>query len=128
MAEEVFLINSKQPVEVVFKQIEDSLTQLGQVSITKKGILNLNPKSKYSGFLTVANPMEGSVREKGGEAYDVTINYGTKATIACWLIAVIGGMSLLVPALILLAPFYLAKNQIRTDITRAMLQVQQELE
>jgi hypothetical protein len=128
MAEEVFLIHTAKPIEVVYKQIEDSLTQIGQVSITKKGLLSLHPKSKYSGFLTEASLIEGSVRQKGDDAHDVSINYGTKATISCWLIAIIGGLCLLIPAAILLVPFYAVKNQIRNDVTRAMLQAQQELE
>ena len=48
MAEEATKITSTQPIETVFKQIEDSLSQVGQVSITKKGIISLNPKGKYS--------------------------------------------------------------------------------
>lgn len=128
MAEEATKITSTQPIETVFKQIEDSLSQVGQVSITKKGIISLNPKGKYSSFLSTADAIEGSVRLKREGEYDVTISYNTKATIMCWIIGIIGGLSMLVPAAVFAVPFYLAKNKIRDDLRRALQLAQQELE
>ncbi len=129
MAEESTKITSTLPFDIVLKQIEDSLSQVGQATITKKGAINLNPKSKYSSFLSTADAIEGSVRLKRDGEYDVTIIYGTKATIMCWMIGIIGGVSfLLLPAAVFAVPFYLSRNKLRDDLRRALQQAQQELE
>ena len=128
MAEEATKITSTQPFETVLKQIEDSLSQVGQAAITKKGVVNLNPKSKYSNFLSTADAVEGSVRLRRDGEYDVTIGYGTKATIMCWMIGIIGGLGLVLPAAVFAVPFYLSRNKLRDDLRRALQQAQQELE
>ena len=128
MAEEGATITSAQPLDAVIKQVEDSLSQVGQTSITKKGVISLNPKSKYSGFLSTADAIEGAVRQKRDGQYDVTLSYNTKATITCWVVGIIGGLSLLLPAAVFAVPFYLARNKLRDDLRRALHLAQQELE
>lgn len=128
MAEETLTFTTAQPFEAVIKQIEDSLSQVGQASVTKKGIINLNPKSKYSGFLSTADAIEGTVRLKRDNQYDVSLTYSTKATISCWIVGIMGGLSLLLPAAVFAVPFHLAKNKLRDDLRRALQQAQQELE
>lgn len=125
MAEESTKITSTRPFETVLKQIEDALSQVGQASITEKGIINLNPESKYSNFLSTAHAINGSVRQIREGEYDVTISYNTKATIMCWMIGIIGGLIFLLPAAVFAVPFYLSKNKLRDDLRRALQQAQQ---
>jgi hypothetical protein len=128
MAEEAITITSAQSIEAVNKQVEDSLSQVGQTSITKKGVINLNPKSKYSSFLSTAEAVEGTIRQKRDGEYDVTVGFNTKATVSCWIIGIIGGMCLLLPAAVFAVPFYISRNKLRNDIRRALQLAQQELE
>ena len=127
MAEEMITITTTKPIDVIFKQLEDSLTVLGQASITKKGAITINPKGKYASFLSTAGGIEGTARQKRSDQYDVNLNYSVSATAMCWLIA-LTGFGLIVPFAVLAVPFYTAKNAIRDDIRRALQQAQQELE
>lgn len=128
MAEEAATISTAQSFEAVIKQVEDSLSQVGQTSITKKGIINVNSKSKYSGFLSTADAIEGTVRQKREGQYDVALTYNTRATVGCWIIGIVGGLTFLLPAAVFAVPFYLAKNKLRDDLRRALQTAQQELE
>src|SRR4051812_24322693 len=114
MAEELVTITTKKSEEEVFKQIEDSLSQIGQVSVTKKGSINITPKSKYNGFAATTS-MEGSVRRKRDtDQYDVTVTYKVMPSVAAWVITVllvaIGGF------LILLIPFVSVPAKVKADI------------
>lgn len=128
MAEEMLTITTAQPLEAVIKQLEDALTQVGQTSITKKGAISLNPRAKYSGFLSTIDAIEGSVRQKREDQYDVVLGYSVKATMWCWTIGILGGLSAVLPALVFAVPFGIAKNKLRDDLRRALQQAQQELE
>lgn len=127
MAEEMITITTSKPAEVILKQLEDSLTQLGQASITKKGAININPKAKYNTFLSSVAEMEGTVRQKRQDQYDVNMTYSVSATLWCWLIF-LTGFGAVFPLFVIFVPFYTAKNQLRNDIRRALQQAQQELE
>ena len=128
MTEEMITITTAQSLEAVIKQVEDSLSQVGQASITKKGGVNLNPKSKYNGFLSVAEAIEGTVRQKREGQFDVVLNYSIKATVMCWLIGIFGGLCLILPIAVFAVPFYTAKKALGDDIRRALQQAQSELE
>lgn len=128
MTEEMITITTAQSLEAVIKQVEDSLSQVGQASITKKGVVNLNPKSKYNGFLSVAEAIEGTVRQKREGQFDVVLNYSIKATVMCWLIGIFGGLCLILPIAVFAVPFYTAKKALGGDIRRALQQAQSELE
>ena len=127
MPEQSTTLNSSRPQEEVFKTLEDALTVLGQCSITKKGGISVNPKGSYSGFLSQAGAMEGTIRQKRDNQYEVTLTYNTTATLACWgIVFVFGwiGIGLLAPAV----PFYTARKKISEDILRAFNSTQQDLE
>ena len=128
MAEEMITITTAQPLEAVIKQVEDSLCQMGQASITKKGVINLNLKSKYTNFLSIADAIEGTIRQKREGQFDVVLNFNTKPTVMCWVIGIIGGLSLFLPAAVFAVPFYTARKSLCDNLKRALQQAQSELE
>jgi len=128
MAEELISITSHKPLDAVVKQLEDCLAQVGQAQITKKGVINLNPKAKYSGLLATVDNIDGTVRQRRENQYDVTLSYSTKATISCWIIGIFGGLCLIVPVAVFAVPFYTAKKAVGNDLRRALQSAQQELE
>jgi hypothetical protein len=128
MTEESVTISSSQSLENVIHELENALTQVGQTAITKKGIITVNPRSKYSGFLSNVDAMEGTVRQRRENVYEVAISYKVEATTACWVVGILGGISLVLPALVFFVPFLTAKNALKNDLKRALQVAVQELE
>lgn len=126
--EDVFTVNSKQSEEAVFKALEDSLTQLGQCTITKKGIITINPRSKYSNMMAQLDVIEGTIRKKRDGQFDITVNYKVNATVTCWVLAFVFGLSIGIGFLLLLIPFYTSPNQLKKDIATAVRRAEMDVE
>ena len=126
--EDVFTVNSNQSEEAVFKALEDSLTQLGQCTITKKGIITINPRSKYSNMMAQLDVIEGTIRKKRDGQFDVTVNYKINATITCWVLAFVFGLSIGIGFLLLLIPYYTKPNQVKKDVAGAVHRAELDVE
>lgn len=72
--------------------------------------------------------IEGSIRPKRAGQFDATLTYSVTATIMCWMIGLIGGLSLLLPAAVFAVPYYTAPKSLGDGIRRALEKAQQELE
>jgi hypothetical protein len=127
MPEESITLTSTRPEQEVMKTLEDALTVIGQCSITKKGGITINPKSSYTSFLSKAEPMEGTIRQKRGDQYEVTLSYSTRPTGGCWLVF-LTGFGLIVTLAAPVVPFYTARKKLAEDIKRAFNTTQQDLE
>ena len=128
MAEETVTLTSSQPDEVVLKTVEDSLTQLGQCTVTKKGSITINPKSKYNTFFVQTDTMEGTIRKKRDSQFEVGLNYKCSPTTANWFFSIFFGLMLIFPVLLLLIPYLAMPKTVKKDIQMAMIRAQQDLE
>lgn len=128
MSEVVITVDSSQSFEEVIKEVENCLTQIGQATITKKGVITVNPKAKYTGVLSKANSIEGTVRQKREGQFDIVLTYSVSATIMCWVIGIFGGLCLLLPVAVFAVPYYSGPKSLGEDIHRALERAQQELE
>jgi len=127
MTEEIMTIATSKPEEEVYKEIEEALSPMGQVSVSRKGAINLNPKSKFGNFLSEVALIEGHVRKrKDGESYDVTLNYAVKATLWCWILAFL--FLYLAGPLLLLIPHKLVKGNLQKALEKALIQAKRELD
>lgn len=128
MPEVTLTIDSPKTLEEVAHTVEDTLTQIGQASITKKGVITVNPKSKYAGFLSKADVIEGTVRAKRAGQYDAVVTFSVSPTIMCWIVGIFGGLCLLLPVAVFAVPYYTAPKALGDDIRRALEKAQQDLE
>ena len=128
MREESISINTSQSIEDVIKEVEDCLTRVGQITITKKGLVSLTPKAKYSGFFSAAQEIEGTIRKGHDDEYGVTLTYRVKPTMKCWVVG-LGGVLIYGATLwLFLIPYKWSANVLRNDIRLALQQARQELE
>ncbi len=122
--EESITIVTSDPIERVYEKVEESLSELGRVTISKKGSVALEPKSKYSNIFTDVT-MDASVRplKKSGE-YEVTVAYNCAQSAINWIVAVVGTLVFCIGFLSLLLPM-MQKGTVERDVRRVLASLEE---
>lgn len=126
--QESIAFTTSTPQEAISSTIEESLQRFGKVSVSKKGAIEIEPRSKYKTALTDSN-FEGTLEQskKNPQQWVLTIAFSVKPTVVCWITAVIGMMAAGLGFLVLLVPFK-AKGAVQQAVIKALHGVQDEFE
>jgi hypothetical protein len=122
--EDSITFTSSKPFEQVSDQVEEAFRELGKVTISKKGGINIEPKSKYK--TTFADSViEGSLEQskKTPTQFSLTLSYNVSPSVICWIVAVIGSITVCVGCLILLVPYKL-KGELQKDVLKILSSVE----
>lgn len=125
--EESITFTTTKPQEAIASTIEECLQRFGKVSVSKKGAIDIEPRSKYkTTFSEVV--FEGSMEQskKTPQQWSVTLSYSVKPTILCWIVAVIGTTAVCLGFLVLLVP-YMAKGKIQQEVIKALHTLEDDL-
>lgn len=122
--EDSITFDTAVPLEEITNEVEEALRGLGRVSITKKGMIDVEAKSKYKTTFAEAD-LEGSLEQsrKTPTQYTLTLSYNVRPTIICWIIAVLGTTSVCIGFLILLMPFKM-KGDLQKDVLKILSSVE----
>ena len=111
---------SDKPRARVYDDVEDALSSLGDVAVSKRGDIDIRPRGSIGNAL-VAVKMDGDVREREG-TYTVSIDYNITLSTLGWVIFVLGLLFLLLGLIVLAAPA-MSKGSFSTAVRRALREV-----
>ena len=118
-SEEILRLRSSKNKEEVLAKIKDNLEDLGEVSISKNGLISIIPSGKYLGLLN-DTVIDGTIKDTSGE-YKLVISFKCSPTITAWIIVGLGVLfCLIIGGFVAFIPAYSAKNKIERDIKRLM--------
>jgi hypothetical protein len=116
--DEVVTVPGHLPEDQFQKLLEDELGVLGRVRIDDRGGLRIEPREGLKSFLTDVT-MEGDVRRRKNNDYEVTITYTCSPTTANWVLAVVLFLCTFFGAAIVLVPL-LEKGKVSKAVSRAL--------
>lgn len=123
--EDSVTFESQKTMDEVFSEVEETLRELGRVTISKKGSISVEPKSKYK--TTFADTViEGSLdkNKKNPNQFTLSLTYNVSPTIVCWIVAVIGTTAACVGFLVLLFP-YKMKKDLGKDVLKLLASIEE---
>lgn len=124
--EEYVTFETAEPTEKLFEKVEGSLAELGKISITKKGTITIEPRSKLSNAFSQTS-MEGQLaQKKGAKQHTLTVNYDVSPTIICWLVIVVGTLTLFLGWLAIFLPMS-HKKAVGKEVQKALAQIEDDL-
>lgn len=116
---EVVTIPSTLSEDAFEDAMKDTLRSLGRVSINSRGNLDIEPRDGIkTSFTDVA--LEGTVRRKKNNDYEVDITYTCSPSSTLWILAVVLALLIcLVGGAIILMPL-LEKDKVAKAVKRAL--------
>jgi hypothetical protein len=122
--EETIVVVSSDPIEKVYDKVEESLSELGRVTISKKGSVSLEPKAKYSNIFTDVT-MEASVKKlKKPDEYEVSVAYNCAPSAITWIVAIVGTFTICIGFLAILLPMT-QKSTVERDVKRVLASLEE---
>jgi hypothetical protein len=115
---EVVTVASNLSEDAFEDALKDTLRSLGRVSINSRGSLDIDPRDGIKSFLTDVS-IEGTVRRKKNNDYEVSITYSCSPTVINWVLAVLLFLCTMVGAVIILVPL-LEKDKVGKAVKRAL--------
>lgn len=115
---EVVTIASTLSEDAFEDAMKDNLRSLGRVSINSRGSLDIDAREGLKSFLTDVS-MEGTVRKKKNNDYEVSITYSCSPTVINWVLAVLLFLCTVVGAIIVLVPL-LEKDKVGKAVKKAL--------
>jgi hypothetical protein len=115
---EVVTVTSNLSEDAFEDALKDTLRSLGRVSINSRGSLDIDPRDGIKSFLTDVS-MEGTVRRKKNNDYEVSITYSCSPTVINWVLAVLLFLCTMIGAVIILVPL-LEKDKVGKAVKRAL--------
>ena len=116
--DEVITVPGDLPEEKFQAVLVDALGVLGRVRIDDRGGLRIDPREGLKSFLTDVT-MDGDVRRRKNNDYEVTISYSCSPTTANWILAVVLFLCTFFGAAIVLVPL-LEKDKVSKAVKRAL--------
>ncbi len=115
---EVVTIASTLSEDAFEDAMKDNLRSLGRVSINSRGSLDIDAREGLKSFLTDVS-MEGTVRKKKTNDYEVSITYSCSPTVINWVLAVLLFLCAVFGAIIILVPL-LEKDKVGKAVKKAL--------
>ncbi len=116
---EVVTIPSTLSEDAFEEAMKDSLRSLGRVSVNSRGDLDIEAREGLKSTFTDVS-MEGTVRRKKNNDYEVDITYTCSPTSTLWILAVVLALLVcLIGGAIILMPL-LEKDKVAKAVRRAL--------
>jgi len=116
--DEVVTVRGDLPEDKFHEVAEDALGALGDVRVDDRGGVRIKPREGLKSFLTDVS-MDGSIRRRKNNDYEVTVSYSCSPTTANWVLAVVLFLCTFFGALLILAPL-LEKDKVAKAVKRAL--------
>jgi hypothetical protein len=119
---EVVTIPSNLSEDAFEDAMTDSLRSLGRVTVNSRGSLDIEARDGIKSFLTDVS-MEGTVRRKKNNDYEVSLTYTCSPSVMNWVLAILLFLCTMIGAVIILVPL-LEKDKVGKAVKRALTELE----
>ena len=110
-------VPSSLPEDAFYAKVEDALSALGRVKVSKSGHITVDVKEGLKSFLTDVTA-DGTVRKKG-DGYEVAVSYSLAPSVVNWVLAIVLFLLTCVGVVIIAVPA-LEKGKVAKAVTNAL--------
>ena len=103
--------------DAFYAKVEDALSALGRVKVSKSGNITVDVKEGLKSFLSDVT-IDGTVRKKG-DGYEVAVSYSLAPSVVNWVLAIVLFLATCVGVIIIAVPA-MEKGKVAKAVTNAL--------